>query len=171
MQDVEKRLAIKEADRLIFSRAYTEAIKTFSPCIHAFTAQIEATGDDFVLVSGIWVEDKRLLHALASALHIWAFAVAGVAPKQAIPWLFTLSELAARDCAAVWRSTLPASEGEDVQITFIEPTNEWEILLPDVVMEVDTLCGFAYTLPARTCSCHGKGCSHCSCCGAINTNV
>lgn len=171
LREAVKRLAVEEKDRLSFVCAYEQAIQTFSPCIHALIVETQAVGDGFALLSGIWVADERLLHRLAIARHIWAFAVTGTTARQVMPWLFSLGELAAHDCVDEWLSSLSTPEGEQTQAAFMEPSKEWIDLLPEADISTDTLCGLAFTQPARTCAGCARGCTHCSACSATNTNI
>lgn len=168
---IAKRLDVREEDRLSFDEAYRIAMETFVPCVHACEVQIEAIGDHFALLSGIWVEEERLVQTLRSALRIWIFAVTGVETRYEIAWLSSLSELAARDCVAQWLLSIPKSQGERTEVIYREPSPEWTDALSLQNVKADHLCGVALTMPGNGCvGCRQAGCQ-CSACSATKTNV
>lgn len=159
LQALAQGIGAQASDMPSLEKAYAEALRSFSPCVHARSIQIEAIGDHFVLLSGVWVEEERVVRALSNADHLLAFAVTGMEADVG-DWQ-AIAEMAANDCVLEWLDGMSRRTEERFDAVYFRPSPEWMDLfsLPLKVYQ----CGIAYTSVRHVCSCSLKGCEGCSC--------
>lgn len=115
------RLLVDDGDMAAFEAVFACAVKAYAPRAWVRAVDIEAVGDDFLMLSGEWFEGQDVSRLLSGATRAWVYvAAAGEGPATAetgtLPrwWLKKLGEEAVRAVESRLRSDLPHGEGERV---------------------------------------------------------
>lgn len=112
---------------------------------------VEAVGDDFALVEGLWLTGARMARHLRQAHRAWAFAAQR---EEEVPALIARLDA-----------------GPDEWIIGIAPglhvgwsREDWDAMcsLAGVAPQDAPLCGLLLAIEAPNCGACGQGCTHCA---------
>lgn len=176
LKETAAKLSVKEQDMAAFEKALKIADAAFHPYLLLRQLSIDAIGDDFVMLSGEWLEDSRLAKRMAQAKSAWVFYASAGTVALDLPWGSALASAAACDVLA--KHVLKMRKIESTQMDAIA-TGDTQALLrllgrPEAE-EAETKIGILFTEPRLSSACGGcggcGGCSsHCAGCHARNTN-
>lgn len=174
-------LRVDEEDAALFDEVFDAAKAAFSPRAIIREVQIDALGDDFAMLSGVWFEGARIAEVLADAKRVWAYlATAGEKPDLHPDdpmvgwWLQTLGEMAVHEATRGMMDAISVPEG--LALSSIAPGSlgDWPItqqqplfsLLGEVAEALGvhltesclmlprcSVSGVAFLSPSRFCSC------------------